>query len=84
MLYGQGHKYAKYEMEIVLHCIWLIKGCQLCILVTDNGYGYGHGVCVAFGQCQLFYFQEPSGYLLCLAKEPPIVGCTTIILSLGQ
>ena len=35
MLYGQGHKYAKYEMEIVLHCIWLIKGCQLCILVTN-------------------------------------------------
>ena len=35
MLYGQGHEYAKYEMEIVLHCIWLIKGCQLCILVTE-------------------------------------------------
>ena len=41
--------------------------------------------------CVLSFGAIPSNFILwtfrlnlCLAKEPPIVGCTTIILSLGQ
>ena len=85
MLYGQGHKYVKYENGNCVHCIWLIKG-LLTVYASHwyNGYGYGHGVSIAYGRCHLFFFNEPSGYVIARPMGHRPLGRTTVILSLGQ